>query len=207
MIRLIAIILVAVGSTVTTVSANTLSPAEAGILKELNAARQNPRAYADHLRKFRREFQGGNIVRGNVRIRTQEGTKAVDEAIKFLSRQRPVPPLSVSPGLSDAANLHATEQSKTGATGHEGKNGSSPGERVNRFGKWEKTVGENIAYGFADPRDVVMQLIIDDGVPDRGHRKNIFNTKYRRIGIANAKHPKYRTVSVHVFAGDFKPKR
>lgn len=32
-----------------------------------------------------------------------------------------------------------------------------------------------MAFGNSNPVNIVMQLIIDDGVPDRGHRTSIFN--------------------------------
>ena len=200
------IMALALGSAATFAAEEVRDPtkAEIAIVMELNTARQTPRAYAEYLRAFRRQIKDGDIVRGNVRIRTKEGVAAIDEAIAFLEKQRPMPPLSISRGLTLAARVHAEEQAKTGAVGHEGADGSFVADRVSRFGSWKKVIGENIAYGFDEPRDVVMQLIIDDGVPDRGHRKNLFNSKYRRIGIANATHPKYRHLSVHVLAGDFK---
>lgn len=47
--------------------------------------------------------------------------------------------------------------------------------------------GENIAYGMLSARAAIVQLIVDDGVPDRGHRTNIFR-HYTQVGIASGKY-------------------
>jgi hypothetical protein len=36
-----------------------------------------------------------------------------------------------------------------------------------------------------------LQLVIDDGIKDRGHRKNVFNEKFDQVGIAFGSHSKF----------------
>ncbi len=67
--------------------------------------------------------------------------------------------------------------------------------------EWTGSIGENISYGPDDGREVVLQLIIDDGVPDRGHRANIFSPGFRLAGVVCGPHPKFRTICVIDFAG------
>ena len=42
--------------------------------------------------------------------------------------------------------------------------------------------GENIAFGESDALENLIQLIVDDGVPDRAHRYNIFNPNWENHG-------------------------
>lgn len=99
--------------------------AEAGdldrqVLAETNVARQEPRRYAEYIREFKRSFIGkGYRVPGTMdMVMTSEGTAAVDEAVRFLSRQRPLPALTWSQGLAKAAADLVQQQSSSGATGH-----------------------------------------------------------------------------------------
>ncbi|WP_243371348.1 CAP domain-containing protein [Geotalea sp. SG265] len=179
------------------------APIARGVLSELNLARTNPKGYVSHLEQLRRKFHGKNYRPDRrTQVVTMEGTKAVDEAIRFLSRVKPLPPLKWSDGLASAASDLVKEQEETGSTGHNARSGNMK-ERIERHGRWSGKIGENIGYGPAEARLIVMQLIIDDGVPDRGHRKNIFDRKFTMVGAACGEHPVFRSMCAMDFAGDF----
>ena len=135
-------------------------------------------------------------------LRTREGVAAIDEAIRFLQGARPTAPLIFSPGISLAAAEHVADQG-AGAFGHGGSDHSDPGDRMNRHGTWSSLWGENISYGKATPQDVVIALIIDDGLRSRKHRKNIFNPAFNYAGAAFGPHARYRTVCNIDFAGGY----
>ncbi len=181
------------------------SALEYHVLSELNRARTHPRRYASTLMELRRHFRGKELRRPeNIIILTKEGVSAVDEAIGFLRRAKPCPPLELSRGMSQGARDHVKEQGPSGATGHDSADGGKPWDRVSRYGEWKKSMAENISYGSDDARMVVMSLIIDDGVPDRGHRKNIFNPEFQVAGVACGPHSVYGTMCVITFAAGYR---
>jgi uncharacterized protein YkwD len=159
------------------------------VVRELNVARENPKLYAT----FAAESRPFHMI---------EHGRAVDEAVQFLGKARPLPPLTLSSGMCRAAADHCAEQ-VAGQLGHDGNDRSSPGERISRYGSWSSTWGENISYSQKTARGVVLALIIDDGVRSRGHRKNIFNPKFSYAGAAFGPHARYRTVCTIDFAGGY----
>jgi hypothetical protein len=181
---------------------------EQEVVKELNIARMTPRSYASYLKDMRRYFHGKELRRpGEITVLTKEGDAAVVEAIRFLKKVKSIPALKLSQGMSRGARDHVEVQGRNGTIGHGSNEESQPWERINRYGAWEKTVGENIAYGCSRPRDVVTSLIIDDGVPGRGHRQNIFNPNFRVVGVAWGPHTIYGTMCVIIFAGEYLEKK
>lgn len=174
--------------------------AEARVLAdEVNLARTNPKGYATLVEAYFAGLQGKRYKLGNVTMVMQEGRPAVTEAVRALKRQKPVPALDVSGCLSAAARDHVTHQGPRGGFGHVGPGGQGPSDRVARHVRGRPYCGENISYGIADPRGVVIQLIVDDGVPGRGHRKNIFDPRFRSLGTATGPHAKLRSMAVQVF--------
>src|SRR2546421_6369191 len=174
----------------------------AAIIHEMNLARQNPALYATLLEQTRQNYSGGVcVLPGNVRMRTHEGGRALDDAIRFLHHARPQPSLALSPGLCLAAADHCREQAG-GATGHYGSHGGDPGNRINRYGVVSQGWAENIAYGRHTAREIVLALIVDDGVR-RCHRKNIFNPTYDVVGAAYGPHARFGRVCSIDFASGY----
>ena len=165
---------------------------EAGVLDELNYARTQPQAYARALQDEARRSRAAGAY---------DDPAAFREALGFLERQTPLSPLGSDDALARAAGEHAALQARDGSVGHMGRRGESLSQRLNRYGAYAMLMGENIAYGYAQPREVVSQLIVDSGVPDRGHRANIFNPAYREVGVACGPHPVYRVMCVTDFSG------
>jgi uncharacterized protein YkwD len=178
-----------------------LSRIEKEIVDEYNLARTNPGEYARFIEETRPYYHGRYMdIPGQIRVVTREGSTAVNEAVRFLYRQKPLPPLTPSKGMSTAAKDLMTDSGPRGLIGHKGSDGSLPADRLNRHGRWKGTCGENISYGPRTAREIVMQLIIDDGVASRGHRGNIFDPEYRRIGVAYGPHKRFEIMSVQTFA-------
>jgi uncharacterized protein YkwD len=190
-------------------SAGGMGKLEQDVLVELNLARQKPQEFAKYVEEYRRRFKDDNTyeVSSRVGMITKEGAKAVDEAIAFLKKVKPVGALDMSVGLSLAARDHVDDLGPKGKVGHDGTDGSDPVARVKRYGESETMTGENISFGFDDARMIVIQLIVDDGVPSRGHRTNIFQQKYKVVGISCGKHKTFRCMCVMDFAGGFKENR
>jgi uncharacterized protein YkwD len=184
-------------------SSDTTAVTAAALVREMNLARENPALYASYVEELRSHFVGNQLVLpGGTIVRTKEGRRAIDDTIRFLRHVRPQSPLSLSPGMSRAAADHCLDQ-VGGRRGHDGSDRSSPGTRISRYGDWLGGWGENIAYGKTNARDIIMALIIDDGLPARKHRKNIFNPKFNIAGAAYGPHAVYRTVCSIDFAGGY----
>lgn len=191
----------------TTAQAQTTSQSwatvEQNLITEHNRVRQNPQSYIPILEAYLASMNAeGSIPNGcgrNCTLVTNEGKSAVEEAIQFLRKQPAVGALTLSTGAAQAAKAHAQDQSD-GTIGHTGSDGSRPAERLARFGVQNSGSGENIAYGPATAQQVMLNLIVDDGVPDRGHRTNIFSPDWSMVGAGCGPHANYGTVCVIEYA-------
>jgi uncharacterized protein YkwD len=163
-----------------------------GVLYELNLARTQPQAYARALEDAADRSRASGAY---------DDPAAFDEAVRFLRRQPALPPLGADAALSDAALSHADYQGREGGFGHQGPGGETLGERLRRHGAFAMLMAEDISYGYANPREVVLQLIVDSGVPNRGHRGNIFNPAFREAGVACGPHRLYGAMCVVDFTG------
>jgi hypothetical protein len=190
----------------TALEANYLSTLEKEIILEINKLRTNPEKYAtEYIAPLAKRYNRRLLYYpGDQPLLTKEGVNALYECVHDLKRQQPLSLIYPSPGLTKAARDHVNDQSKTGRTGHQGSDRSGMRERIERHGEWQVRIAENIAYGGKTAQQIVIYLLIDDGVRDRGHRKNFLNPDFKVVGVAEGNHPQYKRMTVMDFAGGFK---
>lgn len=182
---------------------------EKEVVMALSWCRMNPEKVAEICKGKLNGFKGKEMMMpdGNL-LETYEGTAAVLDAITFLEKQRPLKAVDAGNvvGLSLSAHDHIGDLGQKGNTSHTGTNGSTPQQRMNRYGTWTGMSGECIWYGEPfDALDIVISLIIDDGVPDRGHRKMIYTRNFKAVGVGIGIHQEFSTMAVLLFAAGFMP--
>jgi len=189
----------------TAADANYLSDTEKNVVLAHNLIRHDPVKYADlYVAEYKKFYSGKELRHPGVEyvILTNEGVLPAKELYSELQSTEPLPLFYVSEKLSAAAKNHAVHQSRTGEIGHGGQGGLQA--RIEREGEWKYTIGENITYGRWSGHSAVLGLMVDDGVPGRGHRINILNEDFRVLGVASESHPVYQgDVYVIKYAGDF----
>src|SRR5947209_478663 len=191
---------------VTKAAANNfvLSALEQEMLDEINLARTNPQAYAGYLEQLRPYFKG-NIFQlpGRAGLTTQEGASALEDAIRVMRQTKSLNPFTLSRGMSLGANLLVKDEGPKGLTGHKGTDGSFCEQRIERFGAWQGSVGENLSYGKETARQRIMTLLIDDGFADRGHRTRLLSTDFKVAGISCGDHAQLGIMCVITLAGGY----
>ena len=150
-------------------------------------------------------FEQGTLLKqpGKTTLRTKEGPAAVNEAIEYLNRLAPVCLLKWNEELAKAARDHVVDTGVKGLVQHESSDGTSVKERLKKYGKIVTCYGENMSYHSETAMEVILQLIVDDGVPNRGHRENLFNPDFHCCGVFSGGHKDFDTMSVIDYAAAF----
>ena len=173
---------------------------EADVLEEVNFLRSNPTAYARELDDLRDRFDG-KILLGEgdgPDYSTYEGPRAVAEAAREVRNKRSIGALAHSEILARAAADHVRVQGASGQSGHY-SDGKGPGQRVKARGG-NIYVGEVIVYNYTSPQNAVQQLVVDDGVSSRGHRKLLLMPQYHHAGVACGRHKAWRNMCAIVLS-------
>ncbi|MYZ07519.1 CAP domain-containing protein [Streptomyces sp. SID2999] len=97
-------------------------------------------------------------------------------------------PVELNSTLSKAAQDHSADMAAHNTMSHTGSDGSDPGSRITAAGYQWSAYGENVAYGYATPEQVM-----DGWMNSPGHRENILNCSYKEIGVGLAQPGDYWT--------------
>lgn len=90
-----------------------------------------------------------------------------------------LPELEWSDELYKAAEIQSSHMFKTSEFSHVWKDGTSPNDRLIMVGCYYNPIGENIAWGIKNEKDVITAWINSEG-----HRKNILNQSFNIVAVA-----------------------
>lgn len=121
--------------------------------------------------------------------------------LKDLAGIKNLPMLKPNSRLAKAAKVHVDDIGPKGLVQHESSDGTATFTRVRKYYNGGY-MGENISFGYSSAMDIVLQLLVDDGVESLGHRHNILNKSFIRIGISIGSHKQYRSCCVQDFSDD-----
>ena len=197
----------------TAVNESYMTVQEKDMILEINKLRSNPKKYAEGLEHFldKAKERLKNVGKGarNYSVRTsysssnnsrveaydttwnyenEEEVKAIKSLILKLNTLSPLSILLPSNGIYVAAKKHAIDQIPTGEIDHIGTDGSRPWDRIKKTAPSMKESSENIACGEDNARAIVIQLLIDSGIPGYGHRENLLNPHWTHCACYHVGH-------------------
>ncbi len=81
--------------------------------------------------------------------------------------------------IEEAAQIHSDDMDQNDFFEHQGSDGSSAGDRLQRVGYSWSTYGENIAHGY-----VTEESAVEGWLDSPGHCRNIMNGDFAQMGVA-----------------------
>ena len=123
-----------------------------------------------------------------------------------MQAQKEVNPLTKEIKLSYAAQDLVADIGERGVVSHQDKDGNYMSERIEKYCEWDYCANEVIEVSSKNPQDILISLLVDDGVRNRADRNALFKNIYNYVGIACGPHSEYEIVTVLVFAGGIRQK-
>ncbi|MHA5054352.1 CAP domain-containing protein [Streptomyces sp. SD15] len=116
---------------------------------------------------------------------------AVAQVVSLVNSERSkagCSPVTLNAKLSKAAQDHSADMASHSNMSHTGSDGSDPAQRITAAGYTWSTYGENVAYGYSSPEEVMAGWMSSPG-----HKENILNCDFKEIGVGLAQPNDYWT--------------
>jgi len=148
---------------------------ELEMVEEINLVRSNPKGYIPHIKEYIKEMRNTKSF--------GFGDPVADsyELIEQLEETAPLSILVPSECVYTAAKKHGEDRKQAGSNDHVGTDGSWPWDRVLRECTHMRDGNENLVGGPANVRRAVILLLVDSGIPNRGHRTTLLNSNWRYV--------------------------
>jgi len=191
-------------SKLTTTQKKKLSDSiEIQLLKEHNKIRNSPSIYISILKEAKKLFRKNNVLHfyNEMPFRTIEGSETINEAINFLSNQKPLKNFILSSELIKSCKDVSNELGKNGIVNHS----KNLPQYIEKYCEWGGMLCENLDFGTKQAQNIMIKLLLCDGIKQRFQRLNIFKPELKYIGISQNSHIKYGICTVIHYAMNITP--
>jgi len=172
----------------TAAGANYLSSEEKEVFRYLNLVRLNGEKFFDSFLevyiKHNNDLYSEKIESNNSYLISLK---------KYLRKINDLQLIYPDERIFKAAMYHANDMGKNGSTGHNSSDGTGFFDRMRHFMGTEYYLSENCSYGYGNALDIVCNLLLDNGIPSLGHRKNILNPEQNMAGVSIRPHTVFET--------------
>jgi len=165
------------GSTLAGAGTTSMNSKEMEMVNEINLLRRNPSAYIQHVNAYVAEQKRTNGFPVD-----QAVVNELNAELRQLSSLSQLTPLQC---IYTAAKNHGIDQKPTGDVNHQGTDGAWPWDRVRRACPDLQDGNENLVAGTPSVRTAVVLLLIDEGIPNRGHRKTLLKPEWKYVACYN----------------------
>ena len=174
------------------------------VLNEINFARMHPDEFAEKLDELNATVVNDNClyIEGIPFLYTNL-KQSLEDAINFLSKQKPLPGLIYNKTITQACDYFLDELIIHDGLDDDESNQYSLENRLAKFGEPYGEAYELIDYGMFDPEFIVINFILCDGDAQKYERNVIFNPKIKYLGIASSILPSDKICTVLNFCEDF----
>jgi len=150
-----------------------MSEEERIMMDEVNLMRSNPKAYIPYVQEYLENYKNAGWDEDSVAEEERVGKELIHE----LERLGPLSRLTPDPKLYRVASAHGVDMKRMGSVTHTGSDGSSPFGRIKK-GTNLQSGNENLVGGGLDVRESVIMLLVDSGIPGRGHRRTLLKAEW-----------------------------
>ena len=172
---------------------------ENNIFGSLSAQEQKAYYWVNLFRKSPKSFYS-TIINAFVQQFPEAKTREWKSLGKDIMKTGPLPYLFPDKGLLGMSRRHGEDLSfRNGVISHISVDGKDFIQRIKETGSY-RCGAENIYVGSYDPLEALITLLIDYGVVDNGHRKNLLDPRFQRMGLSFIKKDKQKSILVQELA-------
>ena len=174
------------------------------VLNEINYARMHPDEFVQKLEELYSTIRNDNclFIEG-IPFLYSNLKESLEDAINFLSKQKPLPGLLYNKTITQACDYLLDELIIHDGLDEDESNKYSLENRLSKFGEPFGETYELIDYGMFDPEFIVINFILCDGDNQKYERNVIFNPRIKCLGIASSILPSDKICTVINFCEEF----